>query len=250
MILEVKNISKSFGGIKALKNVNLSVMKGQIHALIGPNGAGKTTLLNIISGLESLDSGDIIFNGRCINRNSPYKRAKMGISRTFQNLEIFGDMTVLENIMVGMYLKHEAGFLRSGFMLNGVKREIIDKSHSILEYVNLLNRKDELAKNLPVGEQRLLEIGRALASEPKLMLLDEPAAGLNMRETKSLSRLIERIRQEKGITILIIEHDMELIMGISDKITVLNFGEVIAEGEPLTIQKNPEVIAAYLGEEE
>lgn len=249
MILEIKNVSKSFGGIKALKNINFSVKEGSIHALIGPNGAGKTTLLNIISGLEKMDNGDIIFKNNSIKKVPPYKRAEMGIARTFQNLELFGNLTVIENIMVGMYLKNHRGFLSSGIMFRGIDKEIIEKSLHILEYINLTHRKNELAKNLPVGEQRLLEIGRALVTQPDLMLLDEPAAGLNMRETKNLSQLINKIRDEKKITILLVEHDMELVMGISDMITVLNFGEVIAEGEPLMIQKNPQVISAYLGED-
>lgn len=249
MILEIKNISKSFGGIRALKDINFSVKKGEIHALIGPNGAGKTTLMNIISGIEKIDSGDILFKGTSIKRMPPHKRAAMGLARTFQNLEIFGNLTILENIIAGMYLKNQKGFLVSGLMIKGINKDIIEKSSSIIEYINLSHRKDEIAKNLPVGEQRLLEIGRALATEPELILLDEPAAGLNMRETKNLSNLIQKIRDEKGITILIVEHDMELVMGISDMITVLNFGEVIAEGEPLMIQKNPQVISAYLGED-
>lgn len=249
MILEIKNVSKNFGGIKALKNITFSVKKGSIHALIGPNGAGKTTLMNIISGIEKMDGGDIYFKGSSIKGKPPYKRAEMGLARTFQNLELFGHLTVLENVIVGMYLKAQRGFLSSGIMLRGINREIVDKSLSILEYINLPHRQKEIAKNLPVGEQRLLEVGRALATEPELILLDEPAAGLNMRETKNLSQLIQKIRDEKGITILIVEHDMELVMGISDLITVLNFGEVIAEGEPLMIQKNPHVISAYLGED-
>ncbi|MCX7988328.1 MAG: ABC transporter ATP-binding protein [Thermodesulfovibrio sp.] len=249
MILDIKNVSKNFGGIKALKNINFSVKKGSIHALIGPNGAGKTTLMNIISGIEKMDSGDIYFKGFSIKDKPPYKRAEMGLARTFQNLELFGNLTVLENVIVGMYLKNQRGFLSSGIMLRGINREIVDKSLSILEYIKLSHRQKEIAKNLPVGEQRLLEVGRALATEPELILLDEPAAGLNMRETKNLSQLIQKIRDEKGITILIVEHDMELVMGISDLITVLNFGEVIAEGEPLMIQKNPHVISAYLGED-
>ncbi len=249
MILDIKNISKSFGGIRALKDINFSVKKGEIHALIGPNGAGKTTLMNIISGIEKMDSGDILFKGNSIKGLPPHKRAAMGLARTFQNIEIFGNLTVLENIIAGMYLKNQRGFLSSGLMIKGINKEIIEKSSSIIEYINLSHRKDEFAKNLPVGEQRLLEIGRALATEPELILLDEPAAGLNTRETKNLSHLIQKIRDEKGITILIVEHDMELVMGISDMITVLNFGEVIAEGEPLMIQKNPQVISAYLGED-
>ncbi|MDI6715272.1 MAG: ABC transporter ATP-binding protein [Thermodesulfovibrio sp.] len=251
--IKIKNISKSFGGLKALENVSFSVKTGQIHALIGPNGAGKTTLMNIISGLETADSGEIIFNDKPINKLPPEKRTKIGIARTFQNLELFGEMTVLENVMVGMYLKYETGFIKSGLMLNSVRKvqkDIITKSLNILDYVGLNHRKNEYAKNLPVGEQRLLEIARAMAADPILMLLDEPAAGLNIRETKNLSILIKNLKEEKQITLLIVEHDMELIMGISDTITVLNFGKVIAEGDPLSIQKNPDVITAYLGEED
>lgn len=249
MMLEINNISKNFGGVTALKNVNFSVKKGEIHALIGPNGAGKTTLMNIINGIEKMNRGDIIFKGISIKGISPHKRAEMGIGRTFQHLELFGNLTVTENIIVGMYLKNQKGFLYSGIMLKGINKEILDRSLSILEYINLSHRKDEVAKNLPVGEQRLLEIGRTLATEPELILLDEPAAGLNMKETKNLSQVIQKIRDERGVTILIVDHDMELVMGISDTITVLNFGEVIAEGTPLMIQKNPHVISAYLGED-
>lgn len=249
MILEIKKISKNFGGIKALKDVSFSVKKGSIHALIGPNGAGKTTLMNIISGIEKSDRGDITFNGFSIGGKAPHKIAKLGIARTFQNLELFTNLTVLENVIVGMYMKNKKGFIRSGIMLTGIEKEVLNRGLSILEYINLSHRKDEIAKNLPIGEQRLLEVGRALAAEPQLILLDEPAAGLNTRETKSLSQIIQKLRHEKGITVLIVEHDMELVMGISDMITVLNFGEVIAEGEPLMIQKNPKVIAAYLGED-
>lgn len=253
IIIKIKNISKSFGGLKALENVSFSVKTGQIHALIGPNGAGKTTLMNIISGLETADSGEIIFNDQSINKLPPEKRAKIGIARTFQNLELFGEMTVLENVMVGMYLKYETGFIKAGLMLGSVRKaqkDIINKSLNILDYVGLNHRKNEYAKNLPVGEQRLLEIARVIASDPLLMLLDEPAAGLNIRETKNLSNLIKNLKEEKQITLLIVEHDMELIMGISNTITVLNFGKVIAEGDPLSIQKNPNVITAYLGEED
>lgn len=249
MILEVKDISKSFGGLQALKHVNFHVQRGEIHALIGPNGAGKTTLMNIISGLERMDSGDIFFNGKNISKEPSYKRAILGMARTFQNLEVFGDMTVLENIIVGMFQKNKWGFILSGLNFKGVSRSIVEKAEKIVEYVGLSHRKNELAMNLPVGEQRLLEIGRALAAEPKILLLDEPAAGLNTKETKNLSSLITQIREELEISILIVEHDMELVMGISDMITVLNFGEVIAEGKPLEIQKNPQVISAYLGED-
>lgn len=252
MTLQLKGISKRFGGLQALRDIVFDVAVGEIHALIGPNGAGKTTLLNIISGIETPDSGEIIFRGRNVNGESPEKRAMRGLSRTFQHLEVFNDMTVIENVMIGRYLRSKGGFLRAGLMLPGSRREerdIYEYCCDILNYINLLHRRDDIAKNLPVGEQRILEIGRALATGPELLLLDEPAAGLNIRETKALGELIERIRSDRGITILIVEHDMELVMRISDRITVLNFGEIIAEGSPLEIQKNPQVISAYLGED-
>jgi len=252
-LLSIKGIEKSFGGLAALRNVGFDVKQGDIKALIGPNGAGKTTLLNIVSGIHQPDRGDVIFLGESIAHSVPTKIARKGISRTFQHVELFGNMTVLENIMVGRYTKTRAGFFSSGFQLPSVmreEREIKKKSEEILEYINIVSRKDEVASNLPIGEQRILEIGRALATEPKLILLDEPAAGLNIKETRDLGEIIQKIRDELSITVVLVEHDMELVMRISDSITVLNFGEVIAEGTPLEIQRNPEVIIAYLGEEE
>jgi branched-chain amino acid transport system ATP-binding protein len=243
----------SFGGLMALRNVSVDVREGDIKALIGPNGAGKTTLLNIVSGIHQPDKGDVFFSGEKIVKVAPTKIARKGISRTFQHVELFGNMTVIENIMVGQYAKTKAGFLSSGFKLPFVmkeEREIQRKSEEILEYINLGQRKDEPASNLPIGEQRTLEIGRALATGPRLVLLDEPAAGLNIKETRNLGEIIKKIRDELKITVVLVEHDMDLVMSISDSITVLNFGEVIAEGTPLEIQKNPEVIVAYLGEEE
>ena len=237
----------------ALRNISFEVIQGDIKALIGPNGAGKTTLLNIVSGIHQPDKGNVLFSGKKIIRLAPSKIARKGISRTFQHVELFGNMTVLENIMVGRYAKTRAGFFSSGFKLPSVmreEREIQRKSEEILEYINLGHRKDEIASNLPIGEQRILEIGRALATEPLLVLLDEPAAGLNIKETRDLGEIIRKIRDELKITVVLVEHDMDLVMRISDSITVLNFGEVIAEGTPLEIQKNPEVIVAYLGEEE
>ena len=237
----------------ALRNVSVDVREGDIKALIGPNGAGKTTLLNIVSGIHQPDKGDVFFSGEKIVNVAPTRIARKGISRTFQHVELFGNMTVIENIMVGQYAKTKAGFLSSGFKLPFVmkeEREIQRKSEEILEYINLGQRKDEPASNLPIGEQRTLEIGRALATGPRLVLLDEPAAGLNIKETRNLGEIIKKIRDELKITVVLVEHDMDLVMGISDSITVLNFGEVIAEGTPLEIQKNPEVIVAYLGEEE
>lgn len=252
-MLEIKGISKSFGGLAAVRNVSFRVGEGTVSALIGPNGAGKSTLLNAISGIDPPDEGEILFVGERINGQSPVRIAKKGLSRTFQHLELFGEMTVLENIMVGRYAKTRAGFLSSGLRFPFVareERECRQVSEEILAYINLSHRKDEPALNLPIGEQRILEIGRALATEPRLLLLDEPAAGLNIRETRELGNLIKRILDERGVTVVLVEHDMDLVMHISDRITVLNFGEVIAEGTPLEVQKNAEVVAAYLGEDE
>ena len=252
-MLRIEAVGKSFGGLVALREVQFSVMKGTISALIGPNGAGKTTLLNIISGIFPPDTGEITFDGTVISKLPAAKIARAGVSRTFQQVELFGDLTVVENIMVGRYTKTKAGFISSGLRLPSVIKEermSRDISFEILDYIGLGCRKDELASNLPLGDQRQLEIGRALATEPKLLLLDEPAAGLNIKETRSLGEMITRLRKEKGITILLVEHDMDLVMRISDRITVLNFGEVIAKGTPLEVQKNEAVIAAYLGTEE
>jgi len=252
-LLSIKEIGKSFGGLTALRAVSFEVKQGDIKALIGPNGAGKTTLLNIVSGIHKPDNGEVVFMGDKMVHLTPSRIARKGISRTFQHVELFGNMTVLENIMVGRYAKTRAGFFSSGFKLPSIMKEeekIQRKSEEILEYINLGHRKDELASNLPIGEQRVLEIGRALATEPRLILLDEPAAGLNIKETRDLGEIIRKIREELTITIVLVEHDMELVMRISDSITVLNFGEVIADGTPLEIQKNREVIIAYLGEEE
>lgn len=252
-MLKVSGIEKSFGGLTALRDVSFVAAEGGICALIGPNGAGKTTLLNIISGIHAPDKGEVRFSGRVVSGLSPATIARQGISRTFQHVELFNGMSVIENVMVGRYSKTRSGFFSSGLKLPGgirEEKETRKQSEEILDYVGLTRRTDEQAANLPIGEQRMLEIGRALATEPRLLLLDEPAAGLNIKETRNLGALIKRIRDDRAITVVLVEHDMDLIMGISDRITVINFGEVIADGTPLEIQKSPEVIAAYLGVEE
>ncbi|MCL4490658.1 MAG: ABC transporter ATP-binding protein [Nitrospirae bacterium] len=252
-VLEIKGIGISFGGLVALADITFTVGEREIKAVIGPNGAGKTTLLNIISGIYTPDKGEVAFLGKNISRLSPAKIARRGISRTFQHVELFGTMTVLENIMLGRHLNTRAGFLSSGLKLPpAVKedRDIKKKSEEVLEYIGLKSRGNERASNLPIGEERILEIGRALATEPKLLLLDEPASGLNETETIALTDFIKRLRDEKGLTIILVEHDMGLVMNLSEKIVVLDFGEKIAEGNPAEIKSNKLVIDAYLGAED
>ncbi len=252
-MLKVEGIWKTFGGITALMDVSFKVESQEIKAVIGPNGAGKTTLFNVISGVYRADRGNIYFNEKKIDNLNPVKIARLGISRTFQNVELYGHMTVLENVMVGRYCKTKSGFLSCGFRLpNMVKeeREIRKVSEELLEYVGLYDKRDYLASELPIGSQRILEIARALATEPKLIMFDEPASGLNDAETKELSLFIKRLREEKKLTIILVEHDMGLVMDISDNIVVLNFGEKLAEGTPGEIRNNKLVIDAYLGEEE
>ncbi len=252
-MLKIDGVWKTFGGITALMDVSFQVKKGEIKALIGPNGAGKTTLFNVISGVYKPDRGAITFEEKTISNLNPVKIAHLGISRTFQNVELFGRMTVLENVMVGRHIKSKAGFFSSGLRLPGMineDREIRRLSEEILEYVGLKDKKDYLAGDMPIGSQRILEIARALATEPKMLLLDEPASGLNDAETRDLSLFIKKLRDEKDITVLLVEHDMGLVMDISDNIVVLNFGEKIAEGTPNEIRNNKHVIDAYLGEED
>jgi branched-chain amino acid transport system ATP-binding protein len=249
-MLRINNITKIFGGVTALTDVSLSVRKGLITGVIGPNGAGKTTLFNIVTGLYTQTSGEVYLGEKNISFYAPEALAPLGLVRTFQNVELFGQMTVLENVMVGLHTKSKSGIFSCAFKLpRQIKEEKIirEKAMHWLAFTGMADDAEITANNLPFGKGRLLEISRALAVEPQLILMDEPAAGLNSRETLVLASLIRKIR-ESGITIVLVEHDMELVMDICDSIVVLNLGKKLAEGTPREIQENPAVIAAYLGE--
>lgn len=250
-LLEVKELTKVFGGLVAVDNVSFTVSDGQIKALIGPNGAGKTTIFNLLTGIEPPAKGGITFKGKPVGGLKSHRICALGIGRTFQNTQLFGEMTVLENVMVGRHPRTKSGLLVSALKLPFTRVEeesILQKSQEILKFVGLADKASQQAKNLPHGDRHLLEIARALATEPELLLLDEPAAGLNSSETERLGETIYRIR-DKGITILLVEHDMGLVMKISDEVLVLDYGKKIAEGPPLLIQEDEQVITAYLGEE-
>ncbi len=248
-ILELNEVTMRFGGLTAVNRVNLLLNENEILGLIGPNGAGKTTIFNVITGIYTPTAGKILFQGKEINGLKSYLLTRKGIARTFQNIRLFGELTVLDNVKIGGHARSKGNLLGALTRLPAIaeERRITEKARSFLAFMGLAAKEQELARNLSYGEQRRLEIARAMASDPTLLLLDEPAAGMNPQETMALMEMIRRIR-DKGLTILLVEHDMKLVMGICDRVAVLDYGEKIADGTPKEIQSNQRVIAAYLGE--
>lgn len=251
-LLKATKLSKVFGGLRAVSNFEVDIAPGELVGLIGPNGAGKTTAFNLLTGVYEPTEGQIEFDGTSVVGLKPYQITQRGIARTFQNIRLFADLSVLDNVKIAYHFHVKYGLLESLFRMGRYHREeaeIEEKAIKFLEIFQLADKKDEIAKNLPYGEQRRLEIARALAAQPKLLLLDEPAAGMNPQETQQLMEMIRWIKTKFNLTILLIEHDMSLVMGVCERIYVLDYGSIIAQGTPQEIKNNPRVIEAYLGEE-